>query len=357
MRNAVLDPDGYEVRFAELRFDAETRTVSGRAMRYGDIAEFPWGEKEMFKAGAFGNLTAADVSLDVQHDRGRLLARTNGGDETGAGRLLIVDNHESLRVEAKLPNTTEANDAIENIRTGILRGLSVHFIIESYEWDKKTRTATITKAKLIRIGVVDIPAYPDSTIDRMRAKIEGQDDMDEDQVRAIVDEALAKRDGDEPIDAAALARSLAEAVGKTVDDTVEAKLTEAFEARDKAEADRKAAEDKAEEERKAAEKAAADAEANAEARAELLVMLSDLLPDGTETRGKSNKDLLVLAVGDEIDDAEDRSEDYLRAKVEGIIERRENATKGAPTRKPNRSRSQGSTGVGRVNVLNMPRSA
>ena len=73
-------------------------------------------------------------------------------------------------------------------------------------------------------------------------------------------------------------------------------------------------------------------------RAELLTMVrgAELLPKDFETRGKSDKDILVAAVGDEVKDVANRSEDYLRAKVESIIERREQTHdpgKPAPTKR------------------------
>lgn len=51
-------------------------------------------------------------------------------------------------------------------------------------------------------------------------------------------------------------------------------------------------------------------------------LVAPLLPEGTETRGKSNHELLVLAVGDEVPNAKDQHEQYLLGKAEAIAERR-----------------------------------
>ena len=67
-----------------------------------------------------------------------------------------------------------------------------------------------------------------------------------------------------------------------------------------------------------------------ETRADLLTMVSGLLPTDFERRGKSNKEILVAAAGDEVKDAANQSEDYLRAKLEDIIERRANVAPATP---------------------------
>ena len=92
----------------------------------------------------------------------------------------------------------------------------------------------------------------------------------------------------------------------------------------------KAAEEQARQETTDAQQ---QAEVDAETRADLLTMVSGLLPDGFERRGKSNKEILVAAAGDEVKDAANQSEDYLRAKLEDIIERRANVA-GVTTYRP-----------------------
>ena len=316
---------GVQRRYFELRFDDKERRISGTVMRYGDVATLPWGEKEKFEAGAFGEVAGADVTLNVQHDRAQPLARTLGGT------MQLIDTGASLAVEATLPDTTIANDAVANIRAGILRGFSVEFIPDETKMDGDT--IVVEKANLRGIGVVDRPAYqkskvlPRSEVDMNDADIKGL-------IERTVTELLSKRsDPAAPVDATAIATALSGALGtaladlptaESVREQVEGALKQRDEAeakRAKAETDRKAAEAKAKTDRE-------EAEANAETRADLLMTIKPLLPEGTEVRGKSNHDLLVLAVGDEVADAAKRSEDYLLAKVEAIAERREAAAGG-----------------------------
>ena len=317
-------------RFYELRFDEEERRVTGTAMRYGDVAELPWGEKEKFDAGAFGDTDRLDATLNVQHDRGRPVARTGGGG------LKLRDTGGALEIDAVLPDTTDANDAVKNIRARILRGLSVEF------WPETTRlengVTVIEKAVLRGIAIVDRPAYNDSKLQPRE-----QPDMDEkaitELVKRAVEDALKTRAEGAPVDSGAIGTAVAtalaerfkdlptaESVQASIDSALKAR-DEAEEARQKAERERAEAEAKAKEDREQAEK-------DAETRADLLMTVKPLLPEGTEVRGKSNHELLVLAAGDEVPGAKDRSEDYLLAKIEDIAKRRE-AANGGPAPAPN----------------------
>lgn len=141
-----------ERRFCELR--AEGRMLEGTAIRYGDIATFPWG-KEAIKAGAFAPL--GDVILNRQHDRKAPLARTGGGG------LTLTDSPEALSVRADLPaGVAAADEALVLVRNKILRGLSIEFFPEAERQSGDLRI--IEKAKLIGVAVVDDPQYPDSEV-------------------------------------------------------------------------------------------------------------------------------------------------------------------------------------------------
>ena len=101
--------------------------------------------------------------LNVQHDRGRVLARTGGGG------LTLNDTPESLEIRAELPETAEANDTLALIGAGILRGLSLEFQALRERMEGPTRV--IQSARLIAIGVVDRPAYQQSVVSA-RAEVE-----------------------------------------------------------------------------------------------------------------------------------------------------------------------------------------
>ena len=141
---------------AEISPDNELQ-LSGLAIRYGDVAVLPFG-RETFEAGAFGDISESDVILNRQHNRGVPLARTNGGG------LQLIDSPTELRLQADLPDTQPAREAITLIRAGVLRGFSIEFrAIKEYV---SNRVLHVAEAALYGIALVDKPAYPDSQVFR-----------------------------------------------------------------------------------------------------------------------------------------------------------------------------------------------
>ena len=151
-----------ERRYCELRQDG--RRLFGVAVQYGDVARLAWGS-ERIEAGAFAPV--GDVILNAQHDRGRPLARTGAG-------LVVADDNRSLRIEAELPETRDADDVLALVRARVLLGLSIEFRAVSERLDGRVRV--IERAKLSGIGIVDTPAYSSAEVEaRMQhaAQVQG----------------------------------------------------------------------------------------------------------------------------------------------------------------------------------------
>lgn len=313
-----------EVRYSALEFDGD-RTIGGVAMRYGDVATMPWGDEERVEPGAFGEVTRADVILNLMHQRERPVARTGGGG------LDLTNDHHALRASASLANTQDGNDVLTLVGKKILRGLSVQMVVHRYRIIGNVRV--IERAKLTGLGIVDSPAYPESVINRQKEIVAGREPpvegLTEEQVRAIVAEGIksAGEGADPEAITAAVSTGLAATITGEAERAADERVASALAERDEAEAARVAAE----EEKRAAEvkvtEDRASIEAAAQDRAELIVEVRALLPDAYEAKGKTVKEILVAAAGTEVEDAENRSEDYLRAKVEGINERRAEAAK------------------------------
>ena len=142
-----------ENRFTELR--QQGRTITGTAVRYGDIATLPWG-RERFEPGAFGMVVHADVILNSQHDRQTPLARTGGGG------LFLQDGLKALEIKADLPNTASADDVLELVRKKVLRGLSIEFKATAERQESDLRI--IERADLVGVAIVDKPAYPQASV-------------------------------------------------------------------------------------------------------------------------------------------------------------------------------------------------
>ena len=131
--------------------------LSGRAIRYGDVATLPFG-KEVIDQAAFGDLSTTDIILNRQHDRGKPLARTGGGG------LEITDSPTELTLQATLPDTATGREAITLVRNDVLRGFSIEFrAIREYV---KNQIVHVAEAALVGIALVDRPAYPDSQVYR-----------------------------------------------------------------------------------------------------------------------------------------------------------------------------------------------
>ncbi len=142
----------------ELRLDDERRQLMGIVMPYNTVSPH---YHEIFEPGAFGDLDKADVMLNAMHQRPQPLARTGAG-------LQLVDTREHLRMTATLPHTRVADDTLELVRGGILRGLSVEF--HSLQEHKQGSIRVVTRAKLTGIGVVDKPGYDDAVVEARSAQ-------------------------------------------------------------------------------------------------------------------------------------------------------------------------------------------
>ena len=101
-----------------------------------------------------------------QHERAQILARTDGGG------LELVDDAASLQLSALLPPTTRADDALELVRSRVLRGLSPEFLVLEDEWRDDLRI--IKKAKLLAVGLVDSSAYPGSIVEARQLEFIGR---------------------------------------------------------------------------------------------------------------------------------------------------------------------------------------
>ena len=77
---------------------------------------------------------------------------------------LNVDNI-GLRYEARLLNTSSANDLYISVQEGLLDKSSFSFTVKRFNYDKQSRTRRILEMdKVFDVSVVDIPAYNDTSV-------------------------------------------------------------------------------------------------------------------------------------------------------------------------------------------------
>ena len=150
---------GIERRSFEFRAD-ESGRIEGVAIPYnspGTVADF----SERF---APGSISFQDVILNLQHDRKRPLARTDGGG------LELRDGPDALRAKIELPDTADGRDVRTLIQRRVLRGLSVEFRAIRDSWQGNERT--IYEAELSGLAIVDRPAYAGATVAEIREAVE-----------------------------------------------------------------------------------------------------------------------------------------------------------------------------------------
>ena len=143
---------------AGCEFRVAGRTLSGTAMRYGDVSpDF----RERFEPGAFGEVRS--IAVNLQHDRNVIVVPD----------ALLTDSPRELRVRAELP---PGSAALALVKRGALNGFSVEFHAESERRESGIRV--IERAVLAGLALVDRGAFPGATAEvrarsgrRLRSKI------------------------------------------------------------------------------------------------------------------------------------------------------------------------------------------
>jgi HK97 family phage major capsid protein/HK97 family phage prohead protease len=146
----------------------EVRTDGGRPRLVGYAAVFEsrsldlGGFVEVVKPGAFTRTLAAgtDVRALVNHDPSQIIGRTK------AGTLTLAEDARGLRVEiTPTDTTTHGRNAIEDVRSGNLDGMSFGFITRQDSWTRgEPALRELHDVDLIDVSVVTFPAYPSTEV-------------------------------------------------------------------------------------------------------------------------------------------------------------------------------------------------
>jgi HK97 family phage prohead protease len=153
-----------ERRTAQLEVRAaKGRRLEGYAARFGVEAKLP-GMTEVLIPGAFADSLSRDILALVDHDAGRVLARTR------SGTLRLAEDVHGLAFDLDLPTTSYANDVLALAERGDLGGMSFGFTVADggEHWNGTRRE--LRSVVLHEISVVSSwPAYPDTEVNA-RAK-------------------------------------------------------------------------------------------------------------------------------------------------------------------------------------------
>lgn len=131
-----------------LTFDSPTVMYELQGVQY----------KEVISARALDSADMTDVIFNYDHV-GKVMARTRNNT------LQLTVDQKGLHVKANLGGTEEGRKLYEEIRGGYVDKMSFSFIASSNEYDKSTKTRTITGIKrLFDVSAVSIPAYQSTSI-------------------------------------------------------------------------------------------------------------------------------------------------------------------------------------------------
>ena len=97
----------------------------------------------------------------INHDWNKVVGRRGSN-------LILEEDSVGLRFELTVPNTTDGNDLLENVRNGLIQGCSFGFKITNQrtKWDESYTNfyRDITEVDLFEVTATPMPAYADTTI-------------------------------------------------------------------------------------------------------------------------------------------------------------------------------------------------
>jgi uncharacterized protein len=143
----------------ELRAKVSGRQVEGLAVPYNSPTELFPGELEQIDPGAFTDSLRSnpDVLLLADHDPRRLLARSRNGG------LQLDSRADGLHFDARLVDTSIADDALSLIRSGDAGGVSIGF--RPLSWRAIRGGRALERGELIELSIVSsFPAYEATSV-------------------------------------------------------------------------------------------------------------------------------------------------------------------------------------------------
>lgn len=135
-----------------------TPTIMGVAVPWDTPAVVMSGEKVAFQRGAF-DVNQKAAKLVEGHDLNALVGVVP----------LLSDEEDGLHFMAQFAKTSRANDAIELVKATAYDSVSVGAEVVESTFDPKTKTTIVTKAHLVELSLVAVPAFKDAQITSIAA--------------------------------------------------------------------------------------------------------------------------------------------------------------------------------------------
>ena len=147
-----------------LAADTETRTIKGLVVPFAKVGNTSAGPVR-FEFGAFGEIDASQIVLNMEHDRTRPLGRGIAGSEeiTPAG----------VSMAFKIAPTGAGNDALVEASEGLRPAFSIEAAVNEYSIQRGVMI--VSSANLEAVAHVTNPAFKDAQI----AQVAACDPMDE----------------------------------------------------------------------------------------------------------------------------------------------------------------------------------
>jgi len=141
-----------------LAADTVTRTISGMVVPFGPSGNTSAGPVR-FEFGAFGEVDASKIVLNMEHDRTRPLGRGIAGSEqiTPAG----------ISMAFKIAQTNAGNDALVEASEGLRPAFSIEASVNEYTIEKGVMV--VSAANLEAVAHVTNPAFKDAQISQVAA--------------------------------------------------------------------------------------------------------------------------------------------------------------------------------------------
>ena len=141
-----------------LAASVETRTIKGLVVPFAKVGNTSAGPVR-FEFGAFGDIDASQIVLNMEHDRTRPLGRGIAGSEevTPAG----------ISMAFKIAPTGAGNDALVEASEGLRPAFSIEANVAEYVIEKGVMV--VSSAKLEAVAHVTNPAFKDAQISQVAA--------------------------------------------------------------------------------------------------------------------------------------------------------------------------------------------
>ena len=151
--------------FAKSEEDAPA-SISGIAVPWAPTtAVVQGGQKVAFARGAF-DVNQKAAKLIEGHDLGQLRGTVNA----------LADMEEGLGFTATFARTRASADAVELIRSGAYDAVSVGAEVQESHYDKELKATVVTRANLVELSLVAVPAFSGAEIRDLVAQADEPDE-------------------------------------------------------------------------------------------------------------------------------------------------------------------------------------